>query len=395
MEARILAGIVLYGLLDKFPKDLGKAYSPAFRTVLSLYRKFQDAIPTLQALSSALEAKKSSMPDTAYAGARALVDEALKASPAPGDLLREEYLACKANALLLQYVAGEEVNLEDGLAAILAALPAPDEGDALEDLDDLSEMLAVKPPEGPNSWALPSLNKRSLPPGPGDFLVIGGLPNKGKTSISAFLILNSLPKDKLAKVLWLNNEGPSYEIRLRLRSALTGLSKDQMATDPIKAEKAYQEAKGALSIEVKGIHRWTWLQVMGLVDKANPDVLVLDMLDHIHYAAGERRDTMLENLYQEARQLAASKGILVVATTQLTHPPKDADVRFPTTSWLKDSKSGKEGAAGSMILIGYDPEDYKLRTLTLVKTKSPKPGPWQTPFYVSFNEQTCQLMEVQ
>lgn len=394
MEARILAGIVLYGLLDKFPKDLVNSYSPAFRTVLSLYRKFQDDIPTLQALSSALEAKKSSMPDTAYAGARALVDEAMKASPAPGDLLREDYLACKANALLSQYVAGEEVNLEDGLAAILAALPAPDEGDALEDLDDLSEMLAVKPPEGPNSWALPSLNKRSLPPGPGDFLVIGGLPNKGKTSISAFLVLNSIPKDKPAKVLWLNNEGPSYEIRLRLRSAITGLSKDQMTNDPSKAEKAYQEAKKAISIEVKGIHRWTWPQVMGLVDKVAPDVLVLDMLDHIHYAAGERRDTMLENLYQEARQLAASKGILVVATTQLTHPPKDADVRFPTTSWLKDSKSGKEGAAGAMILIGYDPEDYKLRTLTLVKTKSPKPGPWQTPFYVSFNEQTCQLHEV-
>lgn len=395
MEARILAGIVLYGLLAKFPKDLVNAYSPAFRTVLSLYRKFQDDISSLQALSSALEAKKASMPDTVYAGARALVDEAMKATPAPGDLLREDYLACKANALLSQYVAGEEVNLEDGLAAILAALPAPDEGDALEDLDDLSEMLAVKPPEGPSSWALPSLNKRSLPPGPGDFLVIGGLPNKGKTSISAFLVLNSLDKATAQKVLWLNNEGPSYEIRLRLRSAITGISKDAMAQDPQGAEAAYQKAKGALSIEVKGIHRWTWLQVLGLVDKAKPDVLVLDMLDHVHYAAAERRDTMLEALYQEARQLAASKGILVVATTQLTHPPKDADVRFPTTGWLKDSKSGKEGAAGSMILIGYDPEDYKLRTLTLVKTKSPKPGPWQTPFYVSFNEQTCQLKEVQ
>ena len=392
MEARILAGIVLYGLLDKFPKDLVNSYSPAFRTVLSLYRKFQGDISNLQALSSALEAKKASMPDTAYAGARALVDEAMKATPAPGDLLREDYLACKANALLSQYVAGEEVNLEDGLASILASLPAQDEGDTLEDLEDLSEMLAVKPPEGPNSWALPSLNKRSLPPSPGDFLVVGGLPNKGKTSISAFLILNSLTKDKAQKVLWLNNEGPSYEIRLRIRSALTGLTKDQMAADPVKAEAAYKEAKGALNIEVKGIHRWTWLQVMGLVDKANPGVLVLD---HIHYAAGERRDTMLEALYQEARQLAASKGILVVATTQLTHPPKDADVRFPTTGWLKDSKSGKEGAAGSMILIGYDPEDYKLRTLTMVKTKSPKPGPWQTPIYVSFNEQTCQLKEVQ
>lgn len=394
MEARILAGIILYGLLDKFPKDLVNSYSPAFRTVLSLYRKFQDDIRTLQDLSSALETKKSSMPDTAYAGARALVDEAMKASPAPGDLLREDYLACKVNALLNQYVAGEEVTLEESIAAVLAALPAPDAGDVLEDLDDLAEMLAVKPPEGPNSWALPSLNKRSLPPGPGDFTIIGGLPNKGKTSIAASLVLNSLPKDKPQKVLWLNNEGPSYEIRLRLRSALTGLSKDAMAHDPKAAEEAYQKAKGALSIEVKGIHRWTWHQVLGLVDKAKPDVLVLDMLDHILYAAAERRDTMLENLYQEARQLAASRGIFIVATTQLTCPPRDADPRFPTSSWLKDSKSGKEGAAGSMILIGYDPEDYKLRTLTLVKTKSPKPGPWQTPFYISFDEQTCQIRDV-
>lgn len=395
MEERILAGIILYGMLEKFPKDLTAAYSPAFRTLISLYRKFQTEIRTAQDLSSALEAKRSSMPDTAYEAARALMDLTLKASPATGDIVREDYIACRVNTELSKYLAGEEVSLEDSLAKILADLPTPDEEGCLEDLEDLEEMLAVKPPDGPNSWALASLNKRSLPPGPGDFLVIGGLPNKGKTSISAYLTLNSLPKDKPQKVLWLNNEGPSYEIRLRLRSALTGLSRDQMAKDPRAAEEAYQKAKGALSIEVKGIHRWTWLQVLGLVGKAKPDVLVLDMLDHIHYTTAERRDTMLENLYQEARQLAASEGILVVATTQLTSPPKDADVRFPASSWLKDSKSGKEGAAGSMILIGYDPEDYKLRTITLVKTKSPKPGPWQAPFYVSFDEHTCQLQEVQ
>lgn len=396
MEAKVLSGIVLYKQLDKFPKDLVAGYSPAFKTALNLYRKTQDDVEDLKDLQLALQAHRGGMPDTTFEKVSALIAAAQAAKPASGDIIREDYLAGKINSVIQRYVAGEEVSVEEEVESILANLPQTGV-DEVDGVTDLREMLALcQVGSGGMAFPLEALNDRSRPSTPGDLLVIAALPNKGKTSLTAFLIAKGIDTAHPGKLLWLNNEGGSYKIRMRLISAFTGLSHEDLEKNPEAAQAAFEEARGQVEVKVTGIHGKTWRQVQDLIRHEKPTVCVIDMLDHVKAPAQDRKDLTLEYLYQDARQLAGELGCIIVASSQLTMPPMGSDTKFPTTAWLKDSKSGKEGAASSMILMGADPEHPNLRYLTVAKTKGPKPGVDSSqPFMVGFNIQTCQFKEVQ
>lgn len=396
MEAKILSGIVLYKQLDKFPKDLVLGYSPAFKTALNLYRKVQDSVEDLRDLHLALLSNRSGMPDTTYEKVELLIRDAMTVKPASGDLIREDYLAGKINAVVQRYVAGEEVSVEEEVESILANLPETG-ADEVDGVDDLRKMLELcKVGGGGMAYPLEGLNDRTRPATPGDLLVVAALPNKGKTSLTAFLVAKGIDTTKPGKLLWLNNEGGSYKIRMRLISAFTGLTQEDMERAPDEATAAFNEARGQVEVEVVGIHGKTWRQVQELIRKEHPTVCVIDMLDHVKAPAQDRRDLVLEYLYQDARQLAGELGCIIVASSQLSMPPMGTDTKFPSTAWLKDSKAGKEGAASSMILMGADPETPNLRYLTVAKTKGPKPGfDSSLPLMVGFNVQTCQFKEVQ
>lgn len=395
MESRILAGIIHYKQLDKFPKDLTTSYSSAFKVALKLYDKLQDDINTPQDLLKALQVRKDAIPDTAYKATEALIEGAVDAKPATGDIVREDYLASRLNAIINRYVSGDDIVVETEVEKVLSSLPTPGE-DELDNVTDLREILKLKDTSGVGlELPLTGIQKRIRPLIPGDLVIIGALPGTGKTSLTSFLFTKALPKDRPSKLLWLNNEGGSPLIRLRCVTALTGLSEAKIADRPEEAQAAYEKALGQAEIKVQGIHGKTWRQVQEIIKHEKPTVCVLDMIDHIKGPAKDRRDLELEYLYQDARQLGTELECIMVATTQLSNPPKDADKKFPTAAWFKDSKSGKEGAGSLILLMGVDETQRNLRYMSIIKTKSPKPNAeWYNPWAVGFNEQTSQFSEI-
>lgn len=396
MESRILAGIIRYKQLDKYPKDLVQSYSNTFKTALNLYRKVQDDVDTPQDLLLAASVRKLAIPDTTYTKLEELLLEACAAQPAPGELIREDYLAGRLNTLVTRYTAGEEIILESELENLMSSLPPPDV-DSQDNVEDIQGMLALQDETGHGiRWGIEALNSRVKPMAPGELIVIGGDPGKGKTSLVAGLLLHGMPKDKPGKLLWLNNEGPSPKIRLRCISALTGLSETQMHNNPEGAQEKYDKARGQLEVKVQGIHGMTWRQVSDIIKRERPTVAVLDMIDHVKAPDKDRRDLSLEYMYQDARQLANTLGCVMIATTQLTAPGEKADTRFPTEARMKDSKAGKGGAATTILLMGWgDGDPPMVRHLAFVKTKSPKDGArWNEPIKVNLVEATCQWREV-
>lgn len=396
MEARILAGIIRYKQLDKYPKDLVNSYSNTFKTALNLYRKVMDEVETPHDLMLAAQVRRSAIPDTTYVKLEELILEACAAQPAPGELIREDYLAGRLNTLVSRYTSGEELILESEVEQLMSTLPPPDV-DSQDSVDDIAGMLALQDETGQGiKWGIPELNTRVKPMSPGELVVIGGDPGKGKTSLVASLLLKGLPKDKPGKLLWLNNEGPSPKIRLRCISALTGMSETKMHDSPEEAQAAYDKARGQLEVKVQGVHGMTWRQVSDIIRKERPTVAVLDMIDHIKAPDKDRRDLSLEYMYQDARQLANMVGCVVVATTQLTAPGDKVDTRFPTESRMKDSKAGKGGAATTILLMGWGPGDPPMvRFLSFVKTKSPRDGArWSDPVKVNLVEATCTWLPV-
>lgn len=396
MEDKILAGIIRYRQADKYPPDLVQSYSGAFRTAMNLYRKVQDDIDTPQDLLLALQSRKGAMPDTTYEKTEELVKLACLAQPATGEFIREDYLAGRLNTILARYLAGEDVIIEQEVEKVLSLLPVPGE-DEIDNTTDLAEIIKLKNAVGGSGieLPLPGIRSRIRPLVPGDLMILGALPGRGKTSLSAYLLCSALPKDSPSKLLWLNNEGGSPGIRLRCVTALTGLTEEQIAARPDEAQVACDKALGKAEIRVQGIHGKTWRQVQDIIKAEKPTICVLDMIDHIKGPSRDRRDLELEYLYQDARQLGVELGCVMVATTQLSNPPKEADPKFPTAAWFKDSKSGKEGAGTFILLMGEDPAEPNLRYLAVAKTKSPKPGVnWRTPWAVGFNEQTCVFKDV-
>lgn len=94
---------------------------------------------------------------------------------------------------------------------------------------------------------------------------------------------------------------------------------------------------------------------------------------------GQRTDQVLEAQYQWARLLAVKYDCIVMATSQVS---ADGDgLQYPTLPMLKDSRTGKQGAADVIITIGKvnDPMLVNSRYIGTTKSKKVKTGTRASP----------------
>lgn len=231
------------------------------------------------------------------------------------------------------------------------------------------------------AWRLHCLNRAMRKLRGGDFLVIAGRPDKGKTSFIASetsFMAPQLPPDR--NVVWLNNEGPGKRIIPRVWQAALNLTMNEMkalaAED--RLEEQFLQVMGRFDkIRVIDIHGMSNSQVEVQIEQNNPGIIIYDMIDNIGgFGDASRTDQKLEQMYQWARERSVKYDSIGLATSQIS---ADGDgMRFPEQHMLKDSKTGKQGACDAIVTVGAisDPNSQGLRFIGTPKNKMRRPdGP--------------------
>ena len=307
--------------------------------------------------------------------------------------------ANKVAELLQKWQAGEEVDLyvqlrahvEDFEARTNRKVKVPWVEDKIEDL-----LQAEKDDTGLH-WRQAVLNDSMRPLRGGDFGVLAGRPDKGKTTFCTDNLAHFAPQvakmyDNQRHIVWLNNEGPGKRIVQRLYQSALNLSIPELVElvqkPPPKAsthkhllDHMYAAAMGGRLdlVRVFDIHDFWSHEVEDLLRKVPAGLVLFDMIDNIKFGGGtsnggERTDQLLEAMYQWVRVLSVKYDVPMLATSQIS---ADGDgLQYPTLSMLKDSKTGKQGAAEFILTIGAS-NDVHLqhsRFLGLTKNKLHRHG---------------------
>lgn len=223
-------------------------------------------------------------------------------------------------------------------------------------------------------WRLECLNTSMRNLRRGDFGIIAGRPDQGKTTFVASELTymgQQLTGDE--HVLWLNNEGVGEKIIARIWQSALGATRSQLMELKKRGiiRGAYERVMGDMHrVRIKDVHGWDCFKVEGLIERTRPSIVVFDMIDNIRgFGDAARTDLGLERMYAWARELAVQHGFAGVATSQISN--EGDNMQFPTMNMLKDSKTGKQGACDFQIMIGskYDPGYSKVRWIGVPKNK--------------------------
>lgn len=260
-----------------------------------------------------------------------------------------------------------------------------------EDIDSI--LLDDKDDRGLH-WRLDCLNTVMRPLRGGDFIVFAGRPDKGKTTgISSEITHMSRQFDAYygencgRYVLWMNNEGPGKRIVQRTyQSALNATMGEliRMSNNGTLKDRYAEAVGGADRIRIMDVHDFWNYEVEDIMRRCPPGLVVMDMVDNIKFGGqalngGQRTDQLLEAQYQWARLMAVKYDTPIIATSQIS---ADGDgLQFPTLPMLKDSKTGKQGAADAIITLGAsnDPFYASSRWIGMTKNKLRRQGAPQSP----------------
>lgn len=312
--------------------------------------------------------------------------------------------ACRIATLLEKWNAGEEIDLQASLASVMDDYAANVDRKVTNPqvLDPIEDLLKAEENDVGLHWRLPCLNRHIKPLQSGDFVVIAARPDKGKTTFCTDQLTYFAPQvDQLypgeeRSILWFNNEGPGRKIVMRaFQSALNATVEDLVAlsnkpsTNPAyktMVREKYAEALGGRMgvLRIFDIHGMWNHEVEDLIRKYKPAVCLFDMIDNIKFGGdannnGSRTDQLLEAMYQWVRMMGVKHDCAMIANSQLS---ADADGEpYPTLPQLKDSKTGKQGAADVIITIGTvnAPEFVNSRYIGTTKNKKVRTGERASP----------------
>lgn len=302
--------------------------------------------------------------------------------------------AAKLATLLEKYQEGEEVDLGSALRATVEQFELDINRKVKTPWvkDDIGDLLQDDADDRGFHWPNPELNMSMRPLRAGDFGIIAARPDVGKTSFCAHALthfaaqLDEVYPDEERTILWFNNEGPGRRIVSRLYNAALNATTNELV-EMHKAgviDRAYSEAiKGPRErIRIFDIHDFWNHEVEDIVRQTPPAVILFDMVDNIKFGGsvnnnGQRTDQLLEAMYQWARVMGVKHDCVVLATSQVSADGEN--LCYPMLGMLKDSKTGKQGAADFILTIGYQQDFPNQRYLGLTKNKLAREGAPKSP----------------
>lgn len=243
---------------------------------------------------------------------------------------------------------------------------------------DLTKILNDVYRSGGLEWRLEDLNVSLGPLHKGDLIIVGARPETGKTSFlcsEMTYMVSQMPAGTEA-VLFNNEE--RGKLVLRLMEAGTGMGLVDIARDENAAVMAYTAATGGVNrirvVEPAG--GLTVSEVERVVKAGKYGLIGLNVLDK--FGGFEKSETDVarqRSIAQWARNMA-SKYAPVIAVTQ-------ADASAEGQQWLNmsqlyGSKTGVQGEADGIVMIGCDPHREDERYVSVCKNKLPG-GPRSQP----------------
>lgn len=282
--------------------------------------------------------------------------------------------------LLMKYEAGDIEHLHQDLANVVTAFEQDANVKTIDYLrDDIGDLLAEEADKTGLRWRLDCLNQATRGLTRGEFGIIAGRPDKGKTTLVVSEVTYMAPQLPEGKtVVWLNNEGPGRKIISRLYQGALGLKMSEMIehNKAGKLQAMYDEYMGEpWKIRVFDAHALDTYAVEQIIAQHNAGIVVFDMIDNIHgFKDSARTDLLLEEMYKWARNVCIKYDCIGIATSQISN--EGDGLQFPTLGMLKDSKTGKQGACDFQMMLGAsnDPNLGKVRYISLPKNKLRREG---------------------
>lgn len=366
----------------------------------SLYLKYKDVLdvefiktnfPEVLRLFSALELLHKSVKEefavaeleacllTAYPNAdmgiyEPLLNRVQAASPDEAaivgylETLSERVAASKLAFLALDVAEGKASyeTLRSHMASHMEAESVVSEIDeAVFVTDNLEELLAEAYDAPGLRWRLGTLNRSLGPLRKGNFGFIFARPETGKTTFLASEVTFMATQTE-APLLWINNEQPGAEVKLRLFQAALGATLPQVKGHKGRAQQKYDEATGRRIkvIDAPGIDR---KYIERLCRVVKPSLVVIDQIDKVGGFDGEREDLRMGSIYQWARELA-KQYCPFIGVCQADGSGEG--IKYLTMGNVANAKTAKQAEADWILGIGVSFEDHPhLRGLNICKNK--------------------------
>lgn len=309
-------------------------------------------------------------------------------------------LSADAAKLLLEFEEGNVGNLHAELDEVMLNFRQDARVSGLDFVQpSVDALLEQEANETGLSWRLQCLNDSMRGLRPGDFGIVAGRPDRGKTTFLASEVTH-LAGQTEQPILWLNNEGPGDRIYPRLWQAALGARMSELVEMHARGrmETEYEAAvKGdKWKIKVFDIHGRDTYAVERIIEQHKPALVVYDMIDNVRgFGDAARTDLALEKMYQWAREICVKYQCAGIATSQIS--ADGADMQFPSDHMLKDSKTGKQGACDFILMIGSvdDPGFKNARFIGLPKNKLRREGADGDPrATVSYKPQIARYMDL-
>lgn len=234
---------------------------------------------------------------------------------------------------------------------------------------DLGTLLATVLKSGGLEWRLEDLNRSVGPVHHGDLIIVGKRPEVGGTTFvtSEFTyMVHQIPDGKHAIIF--NNEETGSKIGLRLVQSALGETVWNIASNPNHYEAEYRKFLGTRRIDVYHDTGLTTKDVERVLRSGDYGLIAFNVLDKVRGFYKLEGVERLRALSQWARSIADKHGV-VMAVAQ-------ADASAEGQKWLDQSqlygsKTGMQGEADVLLMVGKDPLLDDERYISVAKNKTP------------------------
>lgn len=127
------------------------------------------------------------------------------------------------------------------------------------------------------------------------------------------------------KVLYVGNEDPYQMMLMRIISRFTNMTRQQIQADMARAYRLAMD-RGYENIALASMAGGGFREVRYLIEKYNPDVVILDQLHNIRASKNLTKVEKLEHLATEAREVGKYYNKVVLSVTQAGESAANKDV---------------------------------------------------------------------